>query len=211
MTTIQRIRMTPQDYSRLHGELAGLRSRRGVEVPDDLMEYDPNLRTRHKVRRARICQIEGLLTNAVVVGDAAAFDPVAEAGMVLTIRYDDTGETETFLLGRPCPDDADLTVYSMASPLGRVIAGARPGDRRFYAIPDGTGRFVTLLKALPYGMHAAKGAARRRAPKLGRLARTVKSVFTRHDSARVPDKQIHRWEGEGGAEYMPKPPRRPEK
>lgn len=38
MTTIQRIRMTPQDYTRLHDELAGLRSRRGAEVPDDLMD-----------------------------------------------------------------------------------------------------------------------------------------------------------------------------
>lgn len=156
MTTIQRIRMTPHDYTRLHDELTGLRSRRGVEVPDDLMDYNPKRRARHSVRQARIHQIEGLLTNAVVVGEAAAFDPVAAAGMVLTIRYDDTGETETLLLGRPCPERADLRAYSMASPLGRVIAGARPGDQRFYAIPDGTGRFVTLLKALPYGMYVAK-------------------------------------------------------
>jgi len=156
MTTIQRIRMTPHDYTRLHDELTGLRSRRGVEVPDDLMDYNPKHRARQSVRQARIHQIEGLLTNAVVVGEAAAFDPVAEAGMVLTIRYDDTGEAETFLLGRPCPERADLKVYSMASPLGRAIAGARPGDQRFYAIPDGTGRFVTLLKSRPYGMHVTK-------------------------------------------------------
>lgn len=162
MTTIQRIRMTPQDYTRLHEELTGLRSRRGVEVPDDLMDYNPKRRARQSVRRARICQIEGLLSNAVVVGEGAAFDPVAETGKVLTIRYDDTGETETFLLGRPCPGDAGIKAYSMASPLGRAIAGARPGDQRFYAIPDGTGRSVTLLKALPYGMHAAK----RRAPQV---------------------------------------------
>ncbi|OBH67591.1 transcription elongation factor GreA [Mycobacterium intracellulare] len=156
MTTIQRIRMTPQDYTRLHDELAGLRSRRGAEVPDDLMDYNPKRRARQSMRRARICQIEGLLSNAVVVGEGAAFDPVAEAGMVLTIRYDDTGETETFLLGRPCPEDAGVKAYSMASPLGRAIAGARPGDRRFYAIPDGTGRSVTVLRALPYEMHALK-------------------------------------------------------
>lgn len=185
MTAIQPLRMTPHDYTRLHDELAGLRSRRGVEVPDDLMDDNPKLRARQSVRQARICQIEGLLSNAVVVGEAAAFDPVAKAGMVLTIGYDDTGETETFLLGRPCPEDTDLKAYSMAYPLGRVIAGARPGERRFYAIPDGAGRFVTLLKALPYGMHVAKS----RRPQ----------VVLRHDVSRVPDKQIHRWEGEGGA------------
>ncbi|WP_082953008.1 GreA/GreB family elongation factor [Mycobacterium sp. 852002-10029_SCH5224772] len=188
MTTIQRFRMTPQQYTRLHDELAGLRSRRGVEVPDDLMDYNPNRRARQSVRRARISQIEGLLSNAVVVGEGAAFDPVAEAGMVLTIRYDDTGETETFLLGRPCPEDAGIKAYSMASPLGRAMAGARPGDERFYAIPDGTGRCVTLLKAVPYGMYAMKS----RGPQL----------VMRRSSMHVPDKQIHRWEGEGGAEYL---------
>lgn len=106
MTTRQRIRMTPHDYTRLHDELTGLRSRRGVEVPDDLMDYNPKRRARQSVRRARISEIEGLLSNAVVVGEASAFDPVAEAGKLLTICYDDTGETETFMLGRECPAQA---------------------------------------------------------------------------------------------------------
>ena len=35
MTSIQRIRMTRQDYTELHNELAALRSRRSIEVPDD--------------------------------------------------------------------------------------------------------------------------------------------------------------------------------
>lgn len=41
-------------------------------------------------------------------------------------------------------------------------------------------------------------------------AEKAKSLFTQRDSAHVPDKQIHRWEGEGGAEYLPRPRRRPE-
>lgn len=156
MTTIQRIRMTNQDYTRLHRELAAHRSRRTVEVPDDFMDFDANLHARHSARQARIREIEDLLTNAVVVGEEAVFDPVAKRGMVLTIRYDDTGDTETFLLGRPDVDDAQIKVYSMASPLGRVIAGARPGDQRLYATPDETPRPVTLLKAVPCGRYAAK-------------------------------------------------------
>lgn len=75
---------------------------------------------------------------------------IAEPGMVLTIRYDRTGETETFLLGRRGSDGADVTVYSMASPLGRAIAGARPGDQLIYPIPDERGVLVTLLDAVPY-------------------------------------------------------------
>ena len=156
MTSIQRIRMTHQDYTRLHDELAAQRSRRSIEVPDDVMDYDANRLARHSARQARIREIEDLLTNAVVVGEEAVFDPVAEPGMVLTIRYDDTGDTETFLLGRTGVEDADIKVYSMASPLGRMIAGARPGDQRVYATPGGTGRPVTLLKAVPCGMYVAK-------------------------------------------------------
>ena len=94
--------------------------------------------SRYPALQARIREIEDLLTNAVV-GEDAVFDPVAEPGMVLTIRYDDTGETETFLLGRRDVEDAGIKVYSTASPLGRAIAGARPGDQRIYAVPNETG------------------------------------------------------------------------
>lgn len=87
-------------------------------------------------------------------------DCIAEPGMVLTIRYDGMGETETFLLGRRGAEGADLTVYSMASPLGHAIAGARPGERRVYCIPDGTRLLVTLLKAEPYGSHGESNSAK---------------------------------------------------
>lgn len=43
-------------------------------------------------------------------------------------------------------------------------------------------------------------ATRRGVPKLDGLTEKVKSVLMQHDSAYVPDKQIHRWEGEGGAQ-----------
>lgn len=152
--TIQRIRMTQQDYTRLHDELAELRSPRSTEVPEDLMTDDAKL----LARQARIREIEDLLTNAVVVGEEAVFDPVAAPGMVLTVRYDATGNTETFLLGRPGAEGAAIKVYSMASPLGRAIAGARPGEQRAYSIPDETEVLVTLLRAVPYEMHVAKSS-----------------------------------------------------
>ncbi|WP_237052048.1 GreA/GreB family elongation factor, partial [Mycobacterium avium] len=86
------------------------------------------------VRRNRIREIEELLAAGPGSGDRAA-QAVAAPGMVLTIRYDATGETETFLLGRRNGGDGRVKVYSMASPLGRSIAGARPGEQRIYAIP----------------------------------------------------------------------------
>ena len=73
--------------------------------------------------------------------------------MVLTVRYDDTGETEMFLLGVRGAEDAGIDVYTLQSPLGHAIAGARHGEQRTYSVPSGTDLPVTLLKAVPYGMH----------------------------------------------------------
>ncbi len=88
------------------------------------MDYDDNLVANYAARQARIRQIQDLLTNAVV-GEDPPDDGIAEPGMVLTVRYDDTGEIETFLLGVRGVEDADIDVYSMQSPLGSAIAGAR--------------------------------------------------------------------------------------
>ena len=110
MTSTERLWMTRAAHTRLQNELAALRSRPSIEVPDDFMDYD------------------------------------------------DTGEIETFLLGLRGAEDADIDVYSMQSPLGSAIAGARPGEQRTYSIPSGANLPVTLLKAVPYGMHTPKSA-----------------------------------------------------
>ena len=92
MTSTEPVWMTPQALSRLQTELAALRrSGPSIEVPDDYMDYDDNLVARHAARQARIRQIQDLLTNAVV-GEDPPDDGIAEPGMVLTVRYDDTGE-----------------------------------------------------------------------------------------------------------------------
>ena len=152
MTSTERLWMTRQAHTRLQTELAALRSRPSIEVPDDFMDYDDNLVADYSARQARIRQIQDLLGNAVV-GEDPPDDGIAEPGMVLTVRYDDTGEIETFLLGVRGAEDADIDVYSMQSPLGSAIAGARPGEQRTYSIPSG---------AEP-ARHASEGGALRNA------------------------------------------------
>src|SRR5690349_7403610 len=95
------------------------------------------------------------MINAVVGVDPPD-DGIAEPGMVLTIRYDDTGETETFLLSVRGAENGGIDVYSNQSPLGAAIEGARPGDSRTYTLPNGAALTVTLLKAVPYGIHTAE-------------------------------------------------------
>jgi transcription elongation GreA/GreB family factor len=107
------------------------------------------------VRRAwetRMQQIHDLLINAVV-GEDPPNDGIAEPGMVVTIRRDATGDTETFLLGVHGAEFADMPVYSIESPLGAGIAGARPGQRCTYELPNGIPLAITLLNAVPYGLH----------------------------------------------------------
>lgn len=148
MTTTERIWMTRQAYRQLQDELAELRSHRGAEVPDDLAD-DGDRAARYAARHARIREIQDLLSHAVV-DENPPDDGIAEPGMVLTVRFDDTGETETFLLGVRGAEEADIDVYSVQSPLGRALLGARPGEQRTYQVPSGAEVPVTLLEAVPY-------------------------------------------------------------
>ena len=152
MIATQRVWISPQAYERLHRELATLRQLSSNIVKDDT---DENAAAVHRSWQVRIQQIHDLLINAVV-GEDPPDDGIAEPGMVVTIRYDDTGDTETFLLGVRGAEYGDMEVYSVQSPLGAAIAGARVGQRRAYTLPSGVTLSVTLLSAVPYGIHTAE-------------------------------------------------------
>jgi transcription elongation factor GreA len=155
MTTPEGVWMTRRAYIRLQAELAALRSQQTIEVPDDFMDYDNNVVAAHRARQARIGHIHDMLANAIV-GEDPPDDGIAEPGMVLTVRYDDTGDTETFLLGVRGVEDADIEVYSAQSPLGSAIVGARAGEQRTYSTPSNDRVPVTLLDAVPHGQYGHK-------------------------------------------------------
>ncbi|HTM84215.1 MAG TPA: GreA/GreB family elongation factor [Mycobacterium sp.] len=141
MTGPQTVWMTRSAHNRLQAELAEL-----LETHDE----DESVALDHlQARRTRIAQIRDLLSHAIV-GEDPPDDGIAEPGMVLTVRFDDTKETETFLLGVRDVDPGDMEVYSPQSPLGTALAGARPGEQRTYRVPSGASVSVTLLGAVPY-------------------------------------------------------------
>jgi transcription elongation factor GreA len=151
MTSTERVWLTPQAHRRLHAELAALLTPddRPDETGVQVDQVTPELHT----RQIRIRQLQDLLNNAVV-GEDPPDDGIAEPGMVLTVRYDDTGETETFLLGVRSIEHGEhhsLEVYSPESPLGAALTGARQGEQRTYRVPTGATIRVTLLDAVPYG------------------------------------------------------------
>ena len=149
MTDTHGVWMTQQAKDRLLAELAELSAPQSVSGSEDIDEQ--------QARQARIHQIHDLLAVAVV-GQDPPDDGVAEPGMVLTVRYSD-GETETFLLGVRDDDQGGLEVYSPQSPLGMAITGARPGEERSYQVPSGANVTVTLLDAVPYGLHRTQHPA----------------------------------------------------
>jgi transcription elongation GreA/GreB family factor len=141
-----------QAHERLHRELDTLRFLFSAGIADD--GTDENATVVRRAWERRIQQIHDLLISAVV-GDDPPDDGIAEPGMVVTIRRHATSETETFLLGVHDAEYLDMPVYSTESPLGAAIAGARAGERRTFELPNGSPLAVTLLKAVPYGLHIA--------------------------------------------------------
>ena len=149
MSDSQGVWMTQQAKDRLLAELEELSEPVGGSGTEDISEQQS--------RQARIHQIHDLLAVAVV-GEDPPDDGVAEPGMVLTIRYDD-GDTETFLLGVRDDDQSGMEVYSPQSPLGKALTGARPGEQRSYQVPSGATVAVTLVDAVPYGVHQTRDSA----------------------------------------------------
>jgi transcription elongation GreA/GreB family factor len=155
MTSTQGIWISSQAYEGLHEELATLRQLCAAAAEDG--DTGENATAIQRARQKRIQQIHDLLINAVV-GEDPPDDGVAEPGMVVTVRYDDTGETESFLLGLRGVEHGDTEVYSIESPLGAAILGARAGECRAYRLPSGAELSVTMLTAVPYGLHNAKAS-----------------------------------------------------
>lgn len=149
MTVAQRYWIGTHAYEKLQDELATLRRLIAAEATDDGSE---DLAAVQRARQSRIQQIHDMLLTATV-GDEPPDDGVAEPGMVLTVRFDETGDTETFLLGLRGVAYGDIEVYSLESPLGAALLGVRAGTKTSYRVPSGALIPVTLLKAVPYGLH----------------------------------------------------------
>jgi transcription elongation factor GreA len=152
--------LTREAYDRLKAELDHLiENRSAISAEISARREEGDLRENggyHAAREeqgkqeARIRQLQELLSTAQV-GDAPRGSGVAGPGMVVTVRFDDDDESETFLIGSREETASDLEVYSAASPLGKALDGAKVGETRTYETPNGKTMTVTLQKAEPFG------------------------------------------------------------
>jgi transcription elongation factor GreA len=101
-------------------------------------------------QEGRIVQLQQLLRSAKV-GEAPVSNGVAGPGMVVSVRFGDDEDAESFLIGsREEAATAGIDVYSAASPLGRALTGAREGETVSYETPNGKTMQVTLVEARPF-------------------------------------------------------------
>lgn len=93
---------------------------------------------------ARIAQLEDLVDSATVLDDDAVFDGVAGLGSTVEVA-DEAGLTTTYrLIGRRTSESPAHQV-SLASPVGKALAGARTGDVVLVSLPNGRERSLTVL------------------------------------------------------------------
>jgi transcription elongation factor GreA len=146
------------DHAELMRELDDLRARHRGELSQRLRDArdfgspgddDDRLAIREEVAftEARIAQLEHLARVATVVALDGDVDGLAGLGSVVTVS-DEVGSTTVFeLVGRRTADSKPGDV-SLASPVGKALAGARAGDAVRVALPSGEIRVLSVLEVV---------------------------------------------------------------
>jgi len=153
--------LTQDAFDRLQAELGERSSDRRAEITKriELARDEGDLKENGGYHAAkeeqgknegRIRQLAHLLEHARV-GVPEADDDEVSHGKVVTIRFVDTDEDETFLLGsREEAAHASIEVYSPTSPLGQALLGARVGASATYALANGKAMTVKVLAVEAY-------------------------------------------------------------
>ena len=153
--------LTKEAYDRLQAELAEREGPVRTEITKrieaareegDLKENGGYHAAREEQGKneARVRQLKHLLEHAHIGMPESADDEVAP-GKVVTIRFVDFDEEETFLLGsREEAAHASIEVYSPTSPLGSAVNGKRAGESTSYELANGKTMSVEIVRVAAY-------------------------------------------------------------
>jgi transcription elongation factor GreA len=152
--------LTQEAADRLAAELADLEGPRRADIvkkieaaraEGDLKEnggYHAAREEQGKIE-GRIRQLKHMLEHAHIGTPPEGESGVVGQGMLITVDFG--GEEMKFLLGsREISTDDDLDVYSIKSPLGSAVMGAKVGDTVNYTAPNGKQIAVAILEAQTY-------------------------------------------------------------
>jgi transcription elongation factor GreA len=153
--------LTQEAFDRLQEELADREGPRRNEIKKrieaareegDLKENGGYHAAREEQGKneARVRQLKHLLEHSRIGAPEAEHDEVAP-GKVVTVRFPDWDDEETFLLGsREEAAHASIEVYSPTSPLGKEVNGKRVGEVGAYEV-NGKSIPFEILKVEVYG------------------------------------------------------------
>jgi transcription elongation factor GreA len=148
--------LTAVDFESLVRELDLLRNRHRVELARNLRDArmfgspgeDDDVLTVFEqavVDEARIAQLEDMIRTASVVDDNFVFDGRAGLGCVVRV-VDHRGRTNEYtLIGRRVQGSPPDHV-SLASPVGKALAGTSAGDTVRVALPNGRSRQLRVIE-----------------------------------------------------------------
>ena len=152
--------LTQEAADRLAAELAELEGPRRADIvkkieaaraEGDLKEnggYHAAREEQGKIE-GRIRQLKHMLEHAHIGTPPEGESGVVGQGMLITVDFG--GDEMRFLLGsREISTDDDLDVYSIKSPLGSAVMGAKVGDTVNYTAPNGKQIAVAILEAQTY-------------------------------------------------------------
>lgn len=85
---------------------------------------------------ARVRELEALLKNATIVKSASG--DTVQIGTIVEIKIEGDDEPTTYLVGSIEEHHDEFDVLSIDSPMGKVILGAKPGDKVKFEGPRAT-------------------------------------------------------------------------
>lgn len=141
--------LSRQTFERLSAELEDLTTRGRIEIAaiieaaralGDLKEngdYHAAKDSQGKME-ARIRQLQGLLSDAIIVEEDELPTTEVAAGSVVGLRYEGDDDVTDFLVGSIEERRQGLEVISPTSPLGKALMGAKAGSTVQYQAPGGT-------------------------------------------------------------------------
>jgi transcription elongation factor GreA len=146
MVEVRSVPLTQEAYDRLKRELAYLEGEGRAKVIDEIArarshgdlsenaEYHA-AKDQQGLQEARLRQIRQMLENAEIIrGDD---DEVVKPGKLVTIRYENDEEPETYLIGLREEKGSPHEVLTPESPLGRALIGRSTGETVVASVPAG--------------------------------------------------------------------------
>ena len=84
---------------------------------------------------ARLAELDGKLTNVMIIDDLAIKDGEARVGTSVTLEDEQTKERFSYRLVGPDEADPQQGKLSIASPLGKSLLGKKPGEQFTVTLP----------------------------------------------------------------------------